>query len=136
MRSQKTSQLQKDLKTCEIPIDPFSKNGREFHSEMVAVQLRGRDQGRRAKRVIKHWMRKAHDESLKGATVVCLVPSRTDTRWWHDYAMRGRIEFIKGRLRFLQDGEQKDPAPAPSCVLVFTPWSEGPPAIKTIERSR
>ena len=58
MRSQKTSQLQKDLKTCEIPIDPFSKNGREFHSEMVAVQLRGRDQGRRAKRVIKHWMRK------------------------------------------------------------------------------
>jgi phage N-6-adenine-methyltransferase len=69
-------------------------------------------------REIKHWMRKAHDESLKGATVVCLVPSRTDTRWWHDYAMRGRIEFIKGRLRF---GDAKNSAPFPSAIVVFNP---------------
>ena len=39
-------------------------------------------------RQIKAWMKKAFDESLKGNTVVCLVPSRTDAGGWHDYAMR------------------------------------------------
>ena len=34
-------------------------------------------------------MAKAYRSSLEGATVVCLVPSRTDTRWWHEWAMRG-----------------------------------------------
>jgi len=35
-----------------------------------------------------------------GATVVCLVPARTDTDWWHRYAIRGEIRFLKGRLKF------------------------------------
>jgi site-specific DNA-methyltransferase (adenine-specific) len=34
-------------------------------------------------------MKKAYDESQLGALVVCLVPARTDTKWWHDYAIRG-----------------------------------------------
>jgi phage N-6-adenine-methyltransferase len=51
-------------------------------------------------REIIHWMRKAYESSLCGATVVCLVPARTDTKWWHEYAMKGDIEFIKGRLKF------------------------------------
>ena len=45
------------------------------------------------------WMAKAYASSLEGATVVCLVPARTDTRWWHDFAMRGEIRLIQGRLR-------------------------------------
>ena len=65
---------------------------------------------------IGQWMRKAYASSLTGATVVCLVPSRTDTKWWHDFAMRGDIEFIKGRLKF---GNAKNPAPFPSAVVVF-----------------
>lgn len=69
-------------------------------------------------REIGAWMRKAHDESLRGATVVCLVPARTDTAWWHDYAMRGRIEFLRGRLRF---GNAKNSAPFPSAIVVFHP---------------
>ena len=40
-------------------------------------------------RVIGHWMKKAYDESQLGALVVCLVPARTDTKWWHDYAIKG-----------------------------------------------
>jgi len=36
-------------------------------------------------------MKKAYIASLDGATVVCLVPARTDARWWHDFAMRGEI---------------------------------------------
>lgn len=36
-------------------------------------------------RNIKHWIKKAYEESVKGATVVCLIPARTDTTYWHDY---------------------------------------------------
>lgn len=67
-------------------------------------------------REIKLWMEKAYNESLKGTTVVCLVPARTDTAWWHDYAMKGDIEFIRGRLKF---GNSKNSAPFPSAVIVF-----------------
>ena len=68
-------------------------------------------------RAIGLWMRKAHESHLTGATVVCLVPSRTDTRWWHDYAMKGQIEFIRGRLKF---GNAKNSAPFPSALVVFS----------------
>lgn len=50
-------------------------------------------------RTIGHWMRKAFEES-QNALVVCLVPARTDTAWWHDYAMKGTIVFLRGRLKF------------------------------------
>ncbi len=72
-------------------------------------------------RTIGLWMRKAHESGLAGATVVCLVPSRTDTRWWHDYAMKGRIEFIRGRLKF---GSAKNSAPFPSALVVFSQKEE------------
>lgn len=67
-------------------------------------------------RQIGAWMQKAYESSLLGATIVCLVPARTDTAWWHDFAMKGDIEFIRGRLRF---GGHKNPAPFPSAVIVF-----------------
>ena len=67
-------------------------------------------------RTIGLWMCKAFDSFNEGATVVCLVPARTDTNWWHDYAMKGRIEFIKGRLKF---GGHKNSAPFPSAVVAF-----------------
>ena len=67
-------------------------------------------------RDIGKWMRKAYESSLKGATVVCLVPARTDTAWWHDYAMKGAVTFIRGRLKF---GGAKNSAPFPSAVVVF-----------------
>jgi phage N-6-adenine-methyltransferase len=76
---------------------------------------------------IRHWMRKAWEASQQGATVVCLVPSRTDTRWWHDYAVRGEIRFIKGRIKFLSGGQPAThttrqgatPAPFPCALIVF-----------------
>lgn len=64
------------------------------------------------------WMRKAYESSQMGATVVCLVPARTDTRWWHEYAMRGEIRFIRGRLQF---GSVRKDAPFPCAVVVFRP---------------
>lgn len=67
-------------------------------------------------RELPKWIKKAYEESLKGRTVVLLIPSRTDTRWWHDYVMKGEIRFIKGRLKF---DEHKNSAPFPSAVVVF-----------------
>jgi phage N-6-adenine-methyltransferase len=71
-------------------------------------------------RTIGDWMKKAYHSSLKNATVVCLVPSRTDTNWWHDFAIMGEIRFIKGRLKF---GGHKNSAPFPSAVVIFRPPS-------------
>lgn len=67
-------------------------------------------------REIGKWMKKAFESSLDGATVVCLVPARTDTAWWHDYAMNGTVEFIRGRLKF---GKSNNSAPFPSALVIF-----------------
>jgi len=64
------------------------------------------------------WIRKAYNESLRGALVVCLVPSATSTAWWHDYAMKGEIRFIRGRIRF--DGANGT-APFSSALVIFRP---------------
>lgn len=69
-------------------------------------------------RTIKAWMKKAYEASLVGATVVCLVPARTDTAWWHDYAVNGEIRFLRGRLKF---GDATNSAPFPSAVVIFRP---------------
>ena len=71
-------------------------------------------------RTIGQWMKKAFDESQKGATVVCLVPARTDTTWWHDYAMKGEIRFLRGRVKFEQPGKAgNNSAPFPSAIVIF-----------------
>src|ERR1700722_2755227 len=50
---------------------------------------------------LARWLEKAYKESRRGATVVCLVPSRTDTKAWHKYVEPyAEVGFIKGRLRF------------------------------------
>lgn len=67
-------------------------------------------------REIGKWMRKAYETGKHGGVVVCLVPSRTDTAWWHDYAMKGTITFLRGRLKF---GGHKNAAPFPSAIVVF-----------------
>lgn len=65
---------------------------------------------------IGKWVQKAYSESLLGITVVCLLPARTDTLWWHAYCMKGEVRFIKGRLKF---GGSKNSAPFPSAVVIF-----------------
>ena len=49
-------------------------------------------------RQIGKWVEKAVKSF---ATVVMLLPARTDTKWFHDFVLPyGKIEFIKGRLKF------------------------------------
>lgn len=69
-------------------------------------------------REIKHWIKKAYEESLKGATVVCLIPARTDTTYWHDFIFdkADDIRFLKGRLKF---GNGKNSAPFPSAIVIY-----------------
>lgn len=67
-------------------------------------------------REISKWMKKAYESKQQGATVVCLVPARTDTAWWHDYAAKGAVHFLRGRLKF---GNSKNSAPFPSAIIVF-----------------
>lgn len=66
---------------------------------------------------LKKWIEKGFLEHMRGSVVVFLIPSRTDTAWWHDYVMKANeIRFIRGRLNF--DGF-KNNAPFPSCVAIF-----------------
>jgi hypothetical protein len=68
-------------------------------------------------RKIVKWIKKGYEEYLKGKIVVFLIPSRTDTSYWHEYIMKAdEIRFIKGRLKF---GGSKQGAPFPSCVAIF-----------------
>jgi len=67
-------------------------------------------------RHITAWIKKGYESAQQGATVVMLIPSRTDTKWWHDYVMLGEIRFIKGRLKF---GNNTNPAPFPSAIVIF-----------------
>jgi site-specific DNA-methyltransferase (adenine-specific) len=66
---------------------------------------------------IGKWLSKGLHESRKGRTCVFLIPSRTDTRWFHEYCMKAdEIRFIKGRLKFKG---AKYGAPFPSMIVVF-----------------
>ena len=67
-------------------------------------------------REIGKWVRKAWTESLSGALVVCLLPARVDTRWWHEYAKKGHVYFLRGRLKF---GSSVNSAPFPSAIVTF-----------------
>ena len=66
-------------------------------------------------------VKKAYESAVAGATVVCLLPARTDTKWFQEYCLKSRdIRFIRGRLRFVG---AKNSAPFPSVVVVFSPAS-------------
>lgn len=84
-------------------------------------------------RQIGIWVKKAKETARQGkATVVCLLPARTDTAWWHDYAMKANeIRLIRGRLKF---GDGKGSAPFPSAVVVFKKGLTSPIQINSYER--
>lgn len=78
-------------------------------------------------RAIGKWVRKAYDESRKGATVVMLIPARTDTAYFHDYILgKAEIRFIRGRLHFKRPGCSGESAPFPSMLAIFRPEADAP----------
>lgn len=78
-------------------------------------------------RQIVNWIKKAKEESNNGATVVCLVPARTDTKWWHNYCMKStEIRLLTRRLTF--EGANNK-ATFPAAIIVFRP-GENVPVLK------
>jgi len=66
-------------------------------------------------RVIGKWVKKASES--KAEIVVCLLPARTDTKWFHDYIYhKAEIRFLKGRIKF---GGGKNSAPFPSMIVII-----------------
>lgn len=77
-------------------------------------------------RGLRAWVEKAHIEAQKGAKIIMLIPSRTDTSYWHDFIFsKGyEIEFLRGRLKFgggidKQGNPIINPAPFPSAIIKF-----------------
>ncbi|MFU0834105.1 MAG: phage N-6-adenine-methyltransferase [Lactiplantibacillus plantarum] len=73
-------------------------------------------------RELKLWVKKAATTGLKDKqNLVMLIPSRTDTSYWHDYIFNhAEIKFLRGRLKFEVDGVSGDSAPFPSAVVIYT----------------
>lgn len=73
-------------------------------------------------RRIGEWFEKCAREAENGTKIVLLVPSRTDTRYFHEYVYKKpgiRIEFIRGRLKFEVSGEPLNSSPFPSMLVFF-----------------
>lgn len=73
-------------------------------------------------REISKWVKKAYEESIKGALCVMLIPARTDTSYWHNYIFgkASDIRFLRGRIKFeKQDGTTMGSAPFPSAIIVW-----------------
>lgn len=64
------------------------------------------------------WIKKAYESALAGATVVCLVPVRSNTEWFYTYCLKGEIRFIRGRPKF---GNATHGLPQPLAIVVFRP---------------
>lgn len=67
-------------------------------------------------RELKQWVKKA--SGIENGVAVLLIPSRTDTSYWHDYIFGKAtdIRFMRGRLKF---SNSKNSAPFPSAIVIF-----------------
>ena len=107
-------------------LDPCAADDNHKCNDYYTVEDNGLEQNWGGRRVflnppysqISQWVAKAFYESRQDNTlVVMLIPSRTDTRYFHDYIyQRAEIRFVKGRLKF---GDGKNSAPFPSMLVIF-----------------
>lgn len=113
-------EFQFDLDVCALPENAkcpqyFTPEDDGLRQEWRGVCWMNPPYGRE----IGEWIQKAYESAQAGATVVCLIPSRTDTAWWHDYCMKAsEIRFVRKRIKF---GGSAINAPFPSAVVIFTP---------------
>lgn len=82
------------------------------------------------------WVKKAYEESCKGATVVCLIPARFDPKYWHDYCLsHGLIAVPEGRIYFELNGQRiKGSPPFPAAFVVFSPSGKEKSSIAKLTR--
>lgn len=106
------------------PKELYSDLDREFRFTLDPCPLHGANgllRSWRGERVycnppyskIGPWLEKAHEAHI----AVFLLPSRTDTEWFHRFAPQAsEVRFLRGRLKF---GKAHSSAPFPSVVLIF-----------------
>jgi phage N-6-adenine-methyltransferase len=89
-------------------------------------------------RNLGEWVEKAEQQCRKGLVVVVLALARTDSQWWHDYAMRAdECRLIRGRISFVDPATGKPRGSTPmgqSVLLVFRPHWTGPPRFVCVDR--
>lgn len=74
--------------------------------------------------LLPQFLEKCNNEIAHGncERIFCLIPARTDTKWFHEIVMReaGRIYFIKGRFNFESPYSTKGAnAPFPSMLVIY-----------------
>lgn len=125
----------------ETPQDLFDKYDAEFHFDIdlaansentKCVKFYSKEDNSLSKswegvcwlnppygRELPKWIAKAYHSAKVGkATVVMLIPARTNTAWWHDICMKGEIRFIRGRPKF---NGGKHGLPFPLAIVIFKP---------------
>lgn len=70
-------------------------------------------------REIPKWVTKCCSEAADGREIILLVPSRSDTRWWHEASATAQAACLwRGRLKF--EGAPSS-APFPSALFYWGP---------------
>lgn len=77
------------------------------------------------------WIKKAYDEAVVGhATVVCLLPVRSDNEWWK-YVIKGEVRFIRKKIKFVGADSV---SMFPNVIVVFRPGLVGGGRMSIMER--
>ncbi len=71
---------------------------------------------------LRAWVAKAFRSRNHCECIVCLLPARTDTKWFHSYVYRrAAIRFIKGRISFVYQGDTFNRSSFPLMIVTYRP---------------
>lgn len=137
--------------SCEwgTPVELFQRLDQEFHFSLDVCATASnakcprfftrQDDGLSQPWVGRVWMNPPYGRGIdkwvaKAASChklcVCLLPVRSDTRWWHAYVMKAaEIRLLTRRLSF-QGATNK--APFPAAIVIFDPKHTGPPRLTSM----
>ncbi len=66
---------------------------------------------------LNKWVHKAcNDALLFGGTKVCLIPVRSNTKWWAEICTSAEIRFINGEVNF---NDEVRGLWLPMCIMIF-----------------
>lgn len=81
------------------------------------------------------WMQKAYESAQNGATVVALIPSRTNPPWWHKYVMKAsEVRFIVSKVQFI--GRKHGVPFWGNTIAIFRPNHIGDPKFVSWQRPK
>ena len=75
------------------------------------------------------WVKKCSEQAMRGCRVALLIPSYTDTKYWHRYIWDRKehrpkenveLRFFRGRVNF--KGYERSTASFPNVLIVWTPF--------------